>query len=164
MSQLTASRDSVDQERLEEVQYAQSFLSRSNAQRAYTFKHYYRFMMYRNPLERLVSGYRSKVERFPLVGLDNDKPHYNWLRKAVYSETHPDEYNEFVRNKGKTGVNITFSNFIDYWLMQPEEIRVDEHFRSVFAVCQPCRTRFNFYGNFKHFHRDAQVCSVHYNK
>lgn len=155
--ELSLSRDSVHQEHLESVQFSQSFLSRSNMQRAYILKKYYKFMMYRHPLQRLASAYRSKVERFPLIGLDDNQPHYNWLRKAIYSQTHPAEYQDFALNKGTMSVNISFSDFIDYWLTQPEDIRVDEHFRSIFDICQPCRTRFNFYGNFMEFSKDSQV-------
>lgn len=156
-SQLQASRDKVNQELLEGVQYSQSFLSRSNTQRSFVLNHYFKFMMYRDPLERLLSGYRSKVERFPLIGLDDDTPHYNWLRKAVYLETHPLLYKEYVRNEGAKGVNISFSDFINFWLTQPKSLQIDEHFRSIFSLCQPCRVRFDFYGNFNSFNTDSEV-------
>lgn len=157
-TQLQASRDTVNQELLEGVQFGHSFLSRSNTQRNVSLRNYYKFMMYRNPLERLHSGYRSKVERFPLIGLEDDQPHYNWLRKAVYASTHPAKYEDFVLNDGVSAVNISFSDFIDYWLTEPENLKIDEHFRSIFSICQPCITRFNFYGNFKDFDTDSQVC------
>ena len=156
-SQLLATRDMVNQEMLEGVQYAQSFASRSNTQRKFALNRYFKFMMYRNPLERLLSGYRSKVERFPLIGLDDDRPHYNWLRKEVHNATHPLLYEEYVRTEGAKGVNISFSDFIDFWLTRPESLKIDEHFRSIFSLCQPCRVRFNFYGNFKNFNTDSQA-------
>ena len=156
-SQLQASRDKVNQELLEGAQYAQSFLSRSDTQKSFALNHYFKFMMYRNPLERLLSGYRSKVERFPLIGLDDNTPHYNWLRKEVYKVTHPLLYEEYLRTEGARPVNISFSDFIDYWLTQPESLKVDEHFRSIFSLCQPCRVKFNFYGDFKNFNTDSEV-------
>lgn len=113
--------------------------------------------MYRNPLDRLISGFRSKVARYPLSGLKNDTPHYNWLRKAIFLRTHPEQYSNFVRHDGKHPVNISFSDFVDYWVGLPEEIKFDEHFHSIFSMSQPCRTRYNFYGNFKNFLVDSHV-------
>jgi len=113
--------------------------------------------MYRNPLHRLISGYRSKVARFPLVGLSKDTPHYNWLRHDVVLRTQPHVYQEFLHYHKNMTVNVTFSNFIDYWVEQPLEIKYDEHFRSVYSIAQPCRVRYNFYGNFKEFERDSIV-------
>ena len=156
-SQLQASRDKVDQEMLEGVQFANSFLSRSNTQRNFALNHYFKFMMYRNPLERLLSGYRSKVERFPLTGLEDEQPHYNWLRKAIYENMHPAKYQQYLLRGGAPPVNISFSDFIDYWLTRPESLVNDEHFKTIFSLCQPCRIRYNFYGNFKNFSTDSQV-------
>ena len=114
-------------------------------------------MMVRNPLHRLVSGYRSKVQRYPLTGLNNSKPHYNFLRKAIHLKLHPQEYIEYIRKRGRDEINITFSDFIDYWLLQPEEIKFNEHFRSMFEICQPCRTRFTYFANFNNFEEDTQI-------
>ena len=61
------------------------------------------------------------------------------------------------RKRGRDEINITFSDFIDYWLLQPEEIKFDEHFRSMFEICQPCRTRFTYFANFNNFEEDTQI-------
>ena len=147
----------MDQNRLESAQFAESFYSRNNPHRLYALKHYFKFVMYRHPLERLVSGFRSKVERYPLMGLSENKPHFNWLRKAIFLHTHPDRYNAYLRARGKTAVNITFPDFIEYWLSEPPKLKYDEHFRSISSLCQPCRTQFTFYANFKHFDVDSQL-------
>lgn len=157
LSQLFESRDKVNQERIETVQLQESFLNRNDFSKEFTLRHYFKFMMVRNPLHRLVSGFRSKVQRFPLKGLNDSHPHYNFLRKAIYLQVHPKEYSEFLRNRGRAEINITFSDFITYWLLQPDNIKFDEHFRSMFKLCQPCRARFSFYANFKNFEEDTQV-------
>ena len=153
----------MNDERLEGVMFQESFLNRNDFNREFILRHYFKFMMVRNPLHRLVSGYRSKVQRFPLTGLNDTKPHYNFLRKSIYLHQHPKEYTEYLKKRGKTKINITFSDFIDYWLEQPEEIKFDDHFRSMFKLCQPCRARFNFYANFKNFKEDAQVLAERVN-
>ena len=157
LSQFLQSRDAVDQNRIESAQFQESFFSRNDHQRQYALKNYFKFVMYRNPLDRLVSGYRSKVARFPLVGFSRDKPHYNWLRSDVLLETQPKKFQEFIHHRGNMSINITFSDFIDYWVRQPKEIKFDEHFRSIFSIAQPCRVRYNFYGNFKDFDRDSYM-------
>lgn len=157
LSQVVQSRDEIDQNRLESVQFLESFFSRNDNQKLYALKHYFKFVMYRNPLERLVSGYRSKVARYPLIGLNEKRPHFNWLRKAILLETQPEMYRIYLHNRGKIAINITFSNFIEFWLKQPAELKYDEHFRSVSSLCQPCRTQFSFYANFKNFDVDSQM-------
>ena len=119
-------------------------------------KNYYKFIMYRNPVERLFSAYRSKVQRYPLVGLDEERPHYNWLRKRIYAFKHPKLYKEWRSIQGVEKVDIKFPDFIDYWLLR-SGLKSDEHFQSVFELCQPCRVHYSYYGNFDTFSDDAQV-------
>ena len=135
----------------------ESFLNRNDPQKMYALKHYFKFVMYRHPLERLVSGYRSKVARFPLKGFKEKKPHFNWLRKAILRYTQPDRYRQFILDHGKVPVNITFNDFIEYWLIQSPELKYDEHFQSISSLCQPCTVRYNFYANFKNFDTDSRV-------
>ncbi len=155
ISQFLQSRDGVDQNRLESAQFLESFFSRNDNQREYALEHYYKYMMYRNPLERLVSGYRSKVQRNPLTGLDDHTPHYNWLRKSVLLITRPEQYRDYLHHRGNISINITFSDFTEYWVTQPKDIKYDEHFQSIFSICQPCRIQSSFYGNFKNFDEDS---------
>ncbi len=115
-------------------------------------------MMYRDPLERLVSAYRNKVQRFPLTGLEDEKPHYNWLRKRVYKHTHPIEYREWFKQKGIRDVQISFPDFITYWLDNRDyQTKRDEHLVPIFDLCDPCRVRYNYYGHFETFEQDAKV-------
>ena len=134
-----------------------SFVHLGRAQREDALNSYFKFIMYRNPLERLVSGYRSKVQRYPLIGTKSENPHYNWLRKEVYKFKHPVEYKAWAAAGSKTAVQISFPDFTDYWSTNPQSLRGDEHFRPISEICQPCRSRFNFYGNFKNFEEDTAV-------
>ena len=156
--ELAFPRDKVNQHLLDYVMSEHSFLKINNEQSIAMMQSYFKFVMLRNPLERLASGYRSKVERFPLRGLIDSYPPYNWLRKAIYNYSHPQEYIKYANRMGDKEIFIQFTDFIDYWLAMPSPIfKVDEHFMLLTDICQPCRTRFNFYGNFHHFNRDAQV-------
>ena len=160
-SELLKARDAVNQVKLEAVMAQHSFMTATKKRKKLAFSKYFKFTMFRNPLERLASSYRSKVERFPLTGLHDARPHFNWLRKDIYSTLHKKEYAEWGEMGGVTPINITFSEFVDYWMYFPivnkMDSQLDEHFLLINDMCQPCRTRFDFYGNFRHFDRDAQV-------
>ena len=160
-TELGKSRDTVSQPKLELVMKQNSFIYLPEVTKKAALNTYTKYTIYRNPLERLASSYRSKVERYPLFSLKADNPHFNWLRKDIYSATHKDDYTEWEKDNGRKPINITFSDFIDYWLSHPIINKVDgyydEHFLMISDMCQPCRTRFDFYGNFAHFDRDAKV-------
>ena len=161
-SELSKARDDVDQKALEGAMFRNSFISiKDDRRKQQALESYYKYTMFRNPLERLASGYRSKVERFPLSGLKLDSPHFNWLRMDIYKATHPSEFKLWKLNRGKAEINITFPDFVDYWannaVLNKVDGYLDEHFLMISEMCQPCRTRFDFYGNFRHFDRDAQV-------
>ena len=161
-SELRKARDEVDQRALEGAMFRNSFISvKDDSRKVTAIQSYYKYTMFRNPLERLASGFRSKVERFPLVGLNLDSPHFNWFRMDIYKAAHPQEFKVWKMNKGKKAINITFPDFIDYWthnsVLNKVDGYLDEHFLMITEMCQPCRTRFDFYGNFRHFARDAQV-------
>ena len=121
-------------------------------------KSYYKFIMYRNPLERLVSAYRSKVKRVLLQGVEDERPHYNWLRKRIYKYTHPQEYRKWYHENGRSPVRITFPDFVSYWLDNDDyRTRHDSHLMPIFELCEPCRVRYHYYGNFATFEQDANV-------
>ena len=119
-------------------------------------KNYYKFIMYRDPVERLVSAYRDKVER-PMIGLDNYKPNYNWAKKDVYKYKHPVEYQIWQENRGLTPVRVSFPDFVDFWLNANGRMTYDPHFLTIFDICHPCHIHFNYYGNFKTFNKDVDV-------
>ena len=162
-SQLTKARDEVDQRALEGAMFRNSFISIKDVHRKQdALQSYYKYTMFRHPLERLASSFRNKVERFPLHGLRADQPPFNWLRKDIYSSQHRDKYEVWkADNNGSTPINISFVDFVEYWANNPIVNKIDgyldEHFLMITELCQPCRTRFDFYGNFRHFERDAQV-------
>ena len=99
--------------------------------------------MYRNPLDRLLSAYQSKVERVPLQGLERYKPHSNGLKKEIFAYTHPDSYRAWKFADGKKQVSISFSDFVDYWIHM-RGLKFDEHFQTIFSLCQPCYARYHY--------------------
>ncbi len=153
-------RDDVDQKKIEAAISNHSFQGLTPARKANILKNYYKFVMYRNPVERLFSAYRSKVQRFPLVGLEYDTPHYNWLNRNIYAYKHPELYQKWTINESTAPVDINFSDFIDYWLFTGG-LNHDEHFQTIFSLCQPCQVRYSYYGNFNTFDKDADILISH---
>lgn len=137
-----------------------SFMGLSSNRKKYILKNYYKFVMYRNPVMRLFSGFRSKVQRFPLIGLESENPHYNWLRMRIYAYKHPKLHTQWQNGRGKEPIVINFSDFIDYWLHRGG-LKFDEHFQSIYSLCQPCQVRYSYYGNFNTFERDTEVLIEH---
>ena len=152
---LDKAKDNIDQGRLKECIVMDSFLSRKKSECIEILKRCFKFIMYCHPLERLLSAYRSKTERYPLVGLQKDTPHYNWLRRCIYGHIHLTWYKNWLLHGGRPEVNISFSDFIDYWLTY--DLSSDEHFRTIFSLCEPCCVQYNYYGNFEIFNKDANV-------
>ncbi len=159
---LFKNRDNVNNELLEEAINMHSFIGISPNKKHKILRTYYKFVMYRNPIERLLSAYKSKIERRPLLGFEHDIPHYNWLKKEIFEYKHPEEYEQWQAAGGGKEVPISFSDFIDYWLFKGG-LRYDEHFTSIYSLCQPCYVRYNYYGNFDNFEKDAEVLAKRVN-
>ena len=159
-SLLFKSNEDVDNDILEVAIKRHSFIGLSLKTRQNILQNYYKFIMYRNPVDRLLSAYRSKVEKKPLDGFGHDRPHYNWLKKTIFQYKHPHEYKKWRANRGKEKIPISFSDFVDYWLFT-DGVKYDEHFQTIFTLCQPCHVRYHYYGNFDTFEHDAEVLTKH---
>ena len=125
-----------------------------------SLKDSFKFAMWRNPLERLVSSYRDKVQRSPLAG---DEMYY--IQKVIYNYMKQHKHEKWVKNGRQTlipnataeaNLKVSFADFIDYWLLGLKTTE-DEHFQTIGHLCQPCRVNYDFYGNFNNFAEDAQV-------
>lgn len=149
-------RSSDDEKFLERAIKNNSFISKSEAEKKHILETYQTFMMYRNPVHRLVSGYLSKIDRYPLIGLHQNNPERNWIRKAIYQTTHPQEFKAWMYNGSQTPIHIEFPDYITYWI-KTEGIWKDEHFRSSFALCTPCQNRYTYYGKFEDFSNEVVV-------
>ena len=147
---------------IDTVLYTYSFRGINTTMCKKSLKNSFKFAMWRNPLERLASSYRDKIQRFPLV---TNSELITYIRRTIYSYMQQRQHDKWVKNGGKTGVpidkaestyNILFSDFIDYWLLGLQTEK-DEHFQTFQHMCQPCRVHYDYYGNFNNFAEDAQV-------
>ena len=115
---------------------------------------YYKFMIYRNPAERLFSAFRDKIEKYPLA---YKKLPFHEFRVLMYKYNYPGKWNTLTR---KGTIHINFVEFVKYWTTHVDHIQ-DPHFLPMFSLCQPCQMHFNYYGKFSTFEQDVQVLMNH---
>ena len=107
---------------------------------------YFKFVMTRNPLERILSAYRNKFENHPisksLSGVfDKDKIEMIKINR-------PDVYRKWERSGRTLEVFPTFNEFIHY-LGSHSYYDLDPHFRPLQYICHPCVFHYDFYANLK---------------
>ena len=115
---------------------------------------YYKFMVYRNPAERLFSAFRDKIEKYPLT---YKQVPFHEFRVLMYKYNYPGKWNTLTR---KGNIYITFAEFVKYWITHVDHIQ-DPHFLPIFSLCQPCQIHFNYYGKFSTYEQDVQVLMNH---
>ena len=111
---------------------------------------YYKFMVYRNPAERLFSVFRDKIEKYPVV--NSQLPHH-YYRVLVYEYNYPGKWKSL---KGKGEIYLNFVEFVKFWVTHVDSVP-DPHFHPIFSLCQPCQMRFSYYGKFSTLEQDIQV-------
>ena len=109
-------------------------------------------MFIRNPIERLVSAYRNKIEH---PTSDNPSEHTIW-----------DSIRAGILEKHRNVNNITdppfptFSEFVKF-LGASDPADMNEHYKPITALCQPCSVHYNYIGNFATLRRDANRILQH---
>lgn len=127
-------------------------------------RNYFKFVMFRHPLERLLSGYRSKMsvavkseeKMMDENNRDVEGDIFLYDKELLILHAYPNIYLKWKAAHESYPVNITFSDFIDYWVMS-ERLSLNAHFNSVLRQCRPCAVRYNYYGNFKTFRSDSKL-------
>ena len=117
---------------------------------------YFKMVMVRNPLDRLVSGYKNKIGH-PVLRERSERGDINYSndrRLEVFKSISPDKYEEWLHNKS-IEYTVSFSEFIQFVIKMPN-VKLDVHFRPVINICSPCSVQYDFYGAFKNFKEDSQ--------
>jgi len=111
-------------------------------EREWRFDRYFNFLFVREPLERLVSGYRDKLLVDPGYHVDVD----------IVRKYRPHEYNASVKR-----YNTTFAEFVRYVLDERAAGKVlDRHWVPQNELCRPCQHRYDFIGHYETLRQDAQ--------
>ena len=125
-----------------------SFLSSrlSDEQRLWRVKNYYKFTFVRNPLERLLSAYLDKMATPIPYNLRLNLNNYPMkLQQEILNATNNGLYSY---RKGTFQLHMPFEEFIQ-WIIDTDQDMINEHYAPLIVNAQPCRIRYDFYGNFK---------------
>lgn len=129
--------------------------SLTDIQRLEKLAKYWKFTMLRNPLERLVSAFRNKLEG-PLKFAEIYNQTFQMIKRSILEKYDPDTYKKWHNSKGSFELTLNFQTYIR-WIIDTPNHQLNEHFSPMIHVCQPCRVKYNFYGNFKDFSSDMHL-------
>lgn len=136
-----------------------SFLntSFSDRDRMWRLRTYYKFMIVRNPLERIVSAFRNKVEHPMVFNPTKSKKFANTIKKEILMRYRPAEllYWERTASQHLFNISVTFQEFVRY-LVETNKEDMNEHIRPSMDICHPCLVKYDFYGNFKNYSSDVR--------
>ena len=110
-------------------------------------KDYYKFLIVRNPYERLISAYTDKFNNVP------DRSYYH----TTYGKTIIRLFRKnATREALKQGNDVTFPEFISFVIYQwKRRLRFDEHWKPITDTCLPCSIRWDKALQWRHNERDA---------
>ena len=109
--------------------------SLSDSSQFHQLQNYFKYIVVRNPLERIVSAYHEKIAR------KRHSQYYQILQKKILQQ--------YGNNNSQFP---SFSEFIDYLLHSKPS---DPHFMPTTTLCDPCRIKYDFYVNFKTMNQDV---------
>ena len=101
----------------------------SDEQRRYMLKNYYKFLIARDPMERLVSAYRNKLE---------NKPNPSMLSKEVNKKIRK-LFDDRHQGYNKTKIDayyITFPQFVHHITETPSH-ELNQHWMPFNYLCRP---------------------------
>ena len=114
-------------------------------QREYMLKNFYKFMIVRDPFERLVSGYRDKFQH------KNSIKFWAPLGKRIIKKY---RYNNTNSKTVITGLDVNFTEYVRYLIDNPPWA-VNEHWVPYKDLCRPCEVKYNFIGSIENLNRDV---------
>lgn len=112
---------------------------------------YFKFTILRHPLERLVSGFRNKIEP-PLV---REGGKFNLIKQDILKKYRNRAYQVWLIADDSYQIAIQFSEFVNYFIQSDKNV-INPHFKPFINTCHPCSIRYDFYGNFHNYGSDVQ--------
>ncbi len=125
----------------------------SDMERKHIVKTYYKYTIVRHPLERMVSGYRGKIEP-PLVHGRNIS--MDRLQLPIVERFQADEYKQWQQSGFSFPMKTPFHVYAR-WVIETCDKYLNEHFGPVITNIYPCRIKYDFYGNFKQLVTDMRA-------
>ena len=145
---------------VDNTKYLETALKKSNfartdftlSSRTQRLKTHFKFMVVRNPLERLVSGYRNKIEP-PLDAESFRLKQFGPMQLEILRKYRPRDVEKWLDLNMSYPLTVSFMNFVQY-LVDEENIHINAHFRPMINICRPCHIKYDFYANFRSLSED----------
>jgi hypothetical protein len=112
-------------------------------QQEYMLKNFYKFMIVRDPFERLVSAYRNKWQNKRNVELH-----------AHLGKTIIEKYRYNNTRTVETGNDVSFTEYARYLIDSPAW-EVNEHWMQYEELCRPCNVKYDFIASIDTLSRDV---------
>ena len=149
---------------VDNTKYLEKALKKGNfAQKGLTLKarlrrlrSHFKFTVVRNPLERLVSGYRNKIE--PPLNPNSRTRHFVSIQKEILLKYRPGDLEEWLEMNMSYPLTVSFTDFVRY-LVDTDNRNINPHFRPMIDICQPCHIKYDFYANFRSLSQDVAYIS-----
>ena len=103
-------------------------------------------MIVRNPLERLLSAYRNKIE--PQLDFERRHTFPEKVKMFILQCFRQGAVREWMEGNHSTPISPTFAEFLRFMNMYPLN-QYNEHFMPSLRLCSPCAVHYDFYANFK---------------
>lgn len=113
---------------------------------------YFKFMFIRSPVERLVSAYRNKIEH-PITNVLSERSIWDDIRTTILQRYR--EVTSMIEPPFPT-----FSEFV-HFLSDSDPADMNEHYKPMTSLCQPCSVHYHYVGNFATLRRDADRILQH---
>lgn len=116
-------------------------------------------MFIRYPPERVLSAYRNKIEH-PLNTDPREQSIWDEVRYTILNSYRLSFNSKIAKEEDK--VLPTFSEFL-HFLYDSDPVLMNEHYKPMFELCQPCAIQYDFVGNFGSIRTDADAILEHLN-
>ena len=158
--------ESIHWDKVDENQYLApgiqkaSFLNSSltDVERHHKVESYFKFVIIRNPLERLLSAFRDKIEK-PLTFDEPVLSKFEKYKREILKQYRNRDLIVWLKQQGNFSLNVTFSEYIQWIVEFGNYPSTNEHFAPITTNSHPCRIKYNFYGNFKVYNSDMAKMS-----
>ena len=111
----------------------------------YRLHNYFKFLVVRHPVDRLISAYNDK--------LVIDPPTYLGMAQQIIRTYRPGADEETIM----AGKNVTFREFLLYYLHQFKSLKIsNKHFQVVQRLCSPCQVNYDYVAKLETQSTDAK--------
>ena len=115
--------------------------------REYMLKNFYKFVIVRDPFERLVSAYRDKLENY------NDRKFFIELGSTIVRRYRYN--NSKFKILPEHGYNVRFPEYVRHLIDSPTW-KLNEHWLPYFDLCRPCEIKYDFIGSIDTLEQDVR--------